>query len=135
MPFFSLGGANHERVVVTVLRHEHASVAARHAENTPGNTQEGWLAAEVAVWAGSFSAQFPVAFSIGDLDRWVAQDLDSVKLARKPFVHLPIPGVPGWCAANEDAGFYDDAAVFRPPRHAKPPCNNRSARGNTGATY
>ena len=78
---------------------------------------------------------YPASDAIGDLDRWVAQDLDSVKLARKPFLHLPILGVPGWCAANEDAGFYDDASVFRPSRHARPPSNNRSVRGNTGATH
>lgn len=27
---------------------------------------------------------------------------------------LPVLGIPGWWAANEQAGFYDEAAVFRP---------------------
>ena len=34
-------------------------------------------------------------------------------LADKPFLPLPVLGVPGWWAANEAPGFYDDAAVFR----------------------
>lgn len=29
---------------------------------------------------------------------------------------LPLFGVPGWCPANEDESFYDDASVFRPGR-------------------
>jgi hypothetical protein len=36
--------------------------------------------------------------------------------ARKPFHPLPVLGVPGWWPANDDAAFYDDASVFRPPR-------------------
>jgi len=37
-------------------------------------------------------------------------------LALKPFAPLPVLGIPGWWAENEGAGFYADAAVFRPPR-------------------
>ncbi|WP_370454866.1 DUF3025 domain-containing protein [Paucibacter sp. KBW04] len=37
-------------------------------------------------------------------------------LARKPFVPLPVLGVPGWWPANESADFYADPQVFRPPR-------------------
>ena len=70
MSFFSMGGANQERVTVTVLRHDRAGVAARHAENSWSNTHEGWLAAEVAVGAGSFSAQFPAAFRAEDFIRF-----------------------------------------------------------------
>lgn len=45
----------------------------------------------------------------------------------RPFLPLPVLGVPGWSPANEAAGFYDDVAVFRPPpaalRHgAQSPC-------------
>ena len=36
--------------------------------------------------------------------------------AAKPFLPLPVLGVPGWWPANEDPAFYADAAVFRPPR-------------------
>jgi hypothetical protein len=51
-----------------------------------------------------------------DIDRWLAQDLTAEKLACKPFSPLPILGVPGWWAANEDAAFYQDSDVFRPRR-------------------
>lgn len=57
---------------------------------------------------------------IADLDRWMAADLSAEKLAAKPFAHLPVLGVPGWWPANEEAGFYDDASVFRLPRAVTP---------------
>ncbi|MFM8609346.1 MAG: DUF3025 domain-containing protein [Burkholderiaceae bacterium] len=46
---------------------------------------------------------------------WAAS-LTPQALAAKPFVPLPVLGVPGWWPANEDAAFYDDARVFRPAR-------------------
>jgi hypothetical protein len=36
--------------------------------------------------------------------------------AGKPFLPLPVLGIPGWWPANEDPGFYADEAVFRPAR-------------------
>lgn len=36
----------------------------------------------------------------------------------KPFLPLPVLGVPGWWPANEQPGFYEDRAVFRPARRA-----------------
>jgi hypothetical protein len=30
--------------------------------------------------------------------------------------HLPVMGIPGWCAENADPRFYDDPRVFRPRR-------------------
>ena len=56
----------------------------------------------------------PVAMnSIASLDAWLAQELSAEVLAAKPFVHLPVLGVPGWCADNANAVFYEDAHVFR----------------------
>lgn len=55
----------------------------------------------------------PASDSITDLDVWVADSLNAEVLAGKPFVHLPVLGVPGWCAANEAAAFYADPFVFR----------------------
>ena len=57
--------------------------------------------------------------SIASLDAWVAANLNIDKLARKPFAHLPVLGVPGWWPANENPGFYDDASVFRSPKTSK----------------
>lgn len=54
--------------------------------------------------------------SMDCMDAWLAQDLGAEKLAAKPFAHLPVLGVPGWWAANEDPDFYRDASVFRPTR-------------------
>ena len=50
------------------------------------------------------------------LDAWLAQDIDTQRWAGKPFSPLPVLGVPGWWPANEDAVFYADPLVFRPPR-------------------
>jgi hypothetical protein len=49
-------------------------------------------------------------------DRALARSLDAAYLVRKPFVPLPVLGVPGWWPENESADFYDDAKVFRPGR-------------------
>jgi hypothetical protein len=42
--------------------------------------------------------------------------LTAADWARKPFVPLPVLGIPGWWPANEDPAFYMDKAVFRPAR-------------------
>lgn len=55
---------------------------------------------------------------VAALDAWLAADLSAEKLAGKPFVPLPVLGVPGWWPANEDPAFYADTDVFRPVRRA-----------------
>lgn len=57
-----------------------------------------------------------IAGSLAGLDAWVAADLSAEKLAGKPFAPLPVLGVPGWWAENENFSFYDDSLVFRPRR-------------------
>jgi len=49
-------------------------------------------------------------------DEAIAAALDPIHLAAKPFLPLPVLGVPGWCPRNENFSFYDDPLVFRPPR-------------------
>lgn len=49
-----------------------------------------------------------------DAQDWLVNHLDASLLATKPWCPLPVLGVPGWWAGNEDPVFYDDAAVFRP---------------------
>ncbi len=56
--------------------------------------------------------------SIAKLDAWLAADVAADKLAGKPFIHLPVLGVPHWWPGNEVVGFYADASVFRAPRAA-----------------
>jgi len=46
-------------------------------------------------------------------DSAVADTLSAALLESKPFAHLPVLGVPGWCSANEAPNFYSDASVFR----------------------
>jgi hypothetical protein len=58
--------------------------------------------------------QAPAAIeSIASLDRWLARELQPQAWSRKPFVPLPVMGVPGWCHENENFSFYDDSSVFR----------------------
>lgn len=56
----------------------------------------------------------PAIDSIAGLDAWIAADLSAEKLAHKPFVPLPVLGVPGWWPENENPLFYGDMLVFRP---------------------
>lgn len=59
---------------------------------------------------------FQAIDSVACLDAWLATDVTADKLASKPFVHLPVLGVPGWWPGNELPGFYDDPTVFRAAR-------------------
>ena len=45
-----------------------------------------------------------------------AQGITASSWAGKPFLPLPVLGVPGWWPANRNPGFYDDADVFRAAR-------------------
>lgn len=58
----------------------------------------------------------PALQSLEQLDAWVAADLSAERLTAKPFVPLPVLGIPGWWLENENVSFYDDIQVFRPPR-------------------
>ena len=48
-----------------------------------------------------------------DLQAHLIEALTPERLAGKPYLPLPVLGVPGWWPANRDASFYDDASVFR----------------------
>lgn len=58
----------------------------------------------------------PAGLVPGALDAWLARTLTADALAGKPFLPLPVLGVPGWWPANEAPDFYADAQVFRPLR-------------------
>jgi hypothetical protein len=49
---------------------------------------------------------------------WIGDPLaaDAAAWARKPWHPLPVHGIPGWWPGPQDAGFYADAQVFRPPK-------------------
>ncbi len=79
---------------------------------------EKLVCARKPITAHIYRAQ-PAIDSIAELDAWVAHDLSAAKLAGKPFLPLPVLGVPGWWPGNEDFSFYDDLSVFRPPNPEK----------------
>jgi Protein of unknown function (DUF3025) len=63
------------------------------------------------VWCGNAALD-----SGADADAWLATQCTAQALAGKPFTPLPVLGVPGWWAGNENFSFYDDSLVFRPRR-------------------
>jgi Protein of unknown function (DUF3025) len=54
-----------------------------------------------------------------DLQTHLLQVLTPALLASKPHFPLPVLGVPGWWAANEAVGYYEDIQVFRPLNAAR----------------
>lgn len=62
-----------------------------------------------------YQAQAALEFT-ATLDAWLAQELQPQRWATKPFVPLPVLGVPGWWHANAEPAFYADSQVFRGPR-------------------
>ncbi|WP_447741045.1 DUF3025 domain-containing protein [Variovorax boronicumulans] len=47
-------------------------------------------------------------------DAAISRNIDAERLEAKPFVPIPVLGVPGWCVENTSASFYADPQVFRP---------------------
>jgi hypothetical protein len=66
-----------------------------------------------AITAHVWRWQCPLA-ATEEVDRWLAARLTDDRLAGKPFMPLPLLGIPGWCGENEQLSFYDDPVVFRP---------------------
>ena len=56
-------------------------------------------------------------------DGWLSEQLlnAACNLANKPYLPIPILGIPGWCDQNQNFSFYDDSLVFRAPRTAQTP--------------
>lgn len=49
-------------------------------------------------------------------DTWLSEQLTAEWLATKPYIPVPIFGIPGWHPDQEQDDFYQDTHVFRPPR-------------------
>ena len=47
------------------------------------------------------------------LDNWLANNLQPEYLATKPYLPLPVLGIPGWWPDNDESSFYLDTRVFR----------------------
>ena len=54
--------------------------------------------------------------NLSQLDDILSQYLNPQLLASKPYCHLPVLGIPGWCAENENTSYYQDDLVFRAKR-------------------
>lgn len=52
--------------------------------------------------------------SAAEATRSLAAALDPVQWCARPFLPLPVLGVPGWWPSNENPAFYADTATFRP---------------------
>jgi hypothetical protein len=57
-----------------------------------------------------------VGGEIARADADAARQIATGTLMPRALLHLPVFGIPGWCAANEDPKFYDDVSVFRVKR-------------------
>lgn len=73
-----------------------------------------------SVTAHVYQAECAINFD-NALDQNLAQDLQPERLATKPFVPLPVLGIPGWCPDNALPAFYDDPVVFRATRRTAVP--------------
>lgn len=47
------------------------------------------------------------------VDAKLSERLTVNELQQKPYLPLPVLGIPGWCEANQDPHFYNDKQVFR----------------------
>ena len=58
----------------------------------------------------------PVAMQLAELDDRVAAHIAAPErlAATRDLAHVPILGVPGWCADNEAESYYDNREYFRP---------------------
>lgn len=108
-----------------------AALAAREWQRLFGELRPLWRDAQLVLFGHALMEKLvsprkpivahvypaPVAItSIAELDDWLARAVQPDTWAAKPFMPLPVLGVPGWWAANESPGFYNDPDVFRPPR-------------------
>ncbi|RGE45882.1 DUF3025 domain-containing protein [Comamonas testosteroni] len=56
--------------------------------------------------------------SVAQADAWLSEELrrSTCNLASKPYLPIPIAGIPGWWHESQNFSFYDDSLVFRAPR-------------------
>lgn len=67
------------------------------------------------------------------IDRQLADWVAAVELAPRELQPLPLLGIPGATAENEDPAYYDDGRQFRPPR-AQPTASTASISAKVCAT-
>lgn len=67
------------------------------------------------ITAHAFHIALPPDSSLEEIDRWLAGRLDE-RLTPRDLMPLPVLGIPGWWAQNENPDFYSDPMVFRPAK-------------------
>lgn len=69
-----------------------------------------------AITAHAWPLRLPPDTPADALDAALAASLEPGALDTRAFCPLPVMGLPEWCEANAEPGFYNDATVFRPGR-------------------
>jgi hypothetical protein len=73
-----------------------------------------------AVTAHAWPLRLPPGAACSEIDAALAHALEPGRLSSRALCPLPVMGLPGWCEANRDPAFYNDAAVFRTGRRQAP---------------
>lgn len=78
----------------------------------------GLTAKVIAIEVDAALLAAPIDEQVRHADRALAARLaEAATLAStRALAPLPVLGIPGWCAANEDPSYYDDLSQFRPGR-------------------
>jgi hypothetical protein len=80
--------------------------------------REDWRDARVTVFGHAMLEKLLAPRKDLTAHVWLGPALiDANALAAKPFAPLPLMGIPGWCAENQNFSFYDDSLVFRAAGH------------------
>jgi hypothetical protein len=72
-----------------------------------------------AITAHALAVTLAPTATLEEVDLALAERLDD-RLNPADFAPVPLLGIPGWCNANQEASYYDDASVFRPARGLPP---------------
>lgn len=78
-----------------------------------------------AICAHAWMVPLPADAPDTEVDAWLAARFAQAGPSLEDARPLPVLGIPGWWPANEEAGFYADESVFRPP-------SGRAGRGAPG---
>lgn len=74
---------------------------------------EKWLLPYKGITAHVLNLPAPAFQQDDEIDAWLCQTLSSEWIKTKPFVPLPLAGVPGWWEGNDSPAFIEDKKVFR----------------------
>ena len=102
-----------------------ASLRARDWQSVFVTQRAEWQATRIVLFGHALLEKLMTPRKAITAHAWVVETLDDASIAAgidsescttKSFLPMPVLGIPGWWAANEDPTFYDDGDVFRKPR-------------------